>query len=105
MSRSVFLSARWRYLLMANYAVDRELVQSHCPAGVEIDEFDGETFVSLVGFLFLDTRVMRVPIPGHRDFEELNLRFYVTRRTAEETRRGVAFIAGWILLAVVAWRS
>ena len=31
-------------------------------------------------------------IPWHRDFEEVNLRFYVRRRAAEGWRRGVAFI-------------
>ncbi|MCA9523426.1 MAG: DUF2071 domain-containing protein [Myxococcales bacterium] len=103
MSRSVFLRANWRYLLMANYAIDPALLVDHCPAGVEIDRHDGETFVSLVGFLFLDTRVMRVPIPGHRDFEELNLRFYVRRQTDGGLRRGVAFIAEIVPRRAIAW--
>jgi hypothetical protein len=42
--------------------------------------------------MFLDTRVLGSPIPFHRDFEELNLRFYVRRRGPEGWRRGVVFV-------------
>ena len=45
-----------------------------------------------MGFRFLHTRVMGVPVPFHRNFEELNLRFYVRRETPEGIRRGVVFI-------------
>jgi uncharacterized protein YqjF (DUF2071 family) len=62
------------------------------PAGTEIDSENGETFLSVVGFLFLDTRLLGLPIPLHRDFEEVNLRFYVRRKSAETWRRGVVFI-------------
>ena len=47
---------------------------------------------SLVGFRFLGTKVFGLGIPWHRDFEEVNLRFYVRRRAADGWRRGVAFI-------------
>ena len=39
--------------------------------------YEGRCYVSLVGFLFQDTRLKSVPIPFHRTFEEVNLRFYV----------------------------
>jgi uncharacterized protein len=87
-----FLTANWRYLAMLNFAVDPALLTPLVPAGTELDFYNGETFLSLVGFLFLDTRVMSVPVPLHRDFEEVNLRFYVRRRTNEGWRRGVAFV-------------
>jgi hypothetical protein len=47
-----------------------------------------------VGFLFQNTRLKSVPIPFHRTFEEVNLRFYVhqTKSTGEQ-RRGVVFIS------------
>jgi len=59
---------------------------------LELDPFEGGHFVSVVGFLFEDTRVLGVPVPGHRHFEEINLRFYVRRREADGWRRGVAFV-------------
>lgn len=87
-----FLTANWRYLVMLNFAVDPEVLKPLVPSGTELDFHDGQTFLSVVGFLFLDTRVMGLPIPRHRDFEEVNLRFYVRRQSLDQWRRGVAFI-------------
>src|SRR5581483_12309761 len=78
--------------LMFNYEVDAALLSDFIPAGTELDRFEGRTFVSLVGFQFLDTRVLGWGVPCHRQFEEVNLRFYVRRRTGGEVRRGVVFI-------------
>jgi uncharacterized protein len=36
--------------------------------------------------------LMGVPIPFHRDFDEVNLRLYVRRREGSEIRRGVVFV-------------
>src|SRR5438105_8040607 len=87
-----FLTANWRYLAMMNFVVDPKILERLVPAGTELDFHQGRTFVSVVGFLFLDTRVLGVPIPWHRDFEEVNLRFYVRRQAADGVRRGVVFI-------------
>jgi uncharacterized protein YqjF (DUF2071 family) len=88
----VFLIAEWRYLAMLNYAVDPALLVPRVPRGTELDEFGGKTFVSLVGFRFLSTRVFGIPIPFHRNFDEVNLRFYVKRRESGVVKRGVVFI-------------
>jgi uncharacterized protein len=77
---------------MLNYVVDPRLLAPLVPLGTELDFENGETFLSLVGFLFLDTRLLGLPIPMHRDFEEVNLRFYVRRKSADTWRRGVVFI-------------
>jgi uncharacterized protein len=87
-----FLTANWRYLAMLNYVVDPALVEPLVPPGTGIDYENGETFVSVVGFLFLGTRLLGFPIPLHRDFEEVNLRFYVRRKSADTWRRGVVFV-------------
>ena len=91
--RGAFLTARWESLVLLNYACPRRLLQPLVPAGTELDEWAGQTLVSLVGFLFADTRLKGVPVPGHQTFEEVNLRFYVRRTTLEgEVRRAVVFI-------------
>jgi uncharacterized protein len=77
---------------MLNFVVDPRLLAPLIPAGTEIDLENGETFLSVVGFLFLDTRLLGLPIPLHRNFEEVNLRFYVRRKSADTWRRGVVFI-------------
>ena len=87
-----FLTARWKDLVMANYAVDPELLRPRVPAGTELDLQDGKCFVSLVGFMFLDTRVLGIPVPMHVNFEEVNLRFYIKREAEGETRRAVCFV-------------
>ena len=81
---------------MLNYVVDPGLIKRLIPAGTEIDYENGETFVSVVGFLFLDTRLLGLPIPLHRDFEEVNLRFYVRRKSGDTWRRGVVFIREFV---------
>jgi uncharacterized protein YqjF (DUF2071 family) len=87
-----FLTAEWRDLIMANYEVDPALLADRVPHGTELDLNEGRCFVSLVGFMFLNTRVLGLPVPYHVNFEEVNLRFYVKRETPDETRRGVVFI-------------
>ena len=77
---------------MANYEVAPELFAELLPRGTELDYHDGRLYASLVGFMFLDTRVLGLPVPFHVNFEEVNLRFYVRRETAGEVRRGVCFV-------------
>ena len=77
---------------MLNFVVDPKIVAPLVPPGTEIDFENGETFLSVVGFLFLDPRLLGLPIPLHRDFEEVNLRFYVRKKSADTWRRGVVFV-------------
>lgn len=77
---------------MLNYEVDPALLRPHVPRDTELDQWQGRTMVSLVGFLFLNTRVLGLPIPLHRNFPEINLRFYVRRSANGEQRRGVVFL-------------
>src|SRR5579885_2376605 len=90
--RFPFLTARWSNLCIFTYAVPPSLLQARLPPGLELDTRDGNGFVSLVAFDFLDTRVLGVGWPGYRNFPELNLRFYV--RLGEE--RGVVFLREFV---------
>lgn len=87
-----FLTAKWHDLIMANYEVEPSLLGPRLPAGTVLDLHEGKCFVSLVGFMFLDTRVLDFLVPFHVNFEEVNLRFYVVRETEDEVRRGVVFV-------------
>ena len=88
----VFLSAEWRTLVLLNYEIDPALLRPYLPPGTELDFWQGITYVSVVGFQFLSTRIRGIPIPFHVNFEEVNLRFYVRHQTATGWRRGVVFI-------------
>lgn len=90
--RKRFLTACWKNLAMINYEIEPSLLKKYVPTGTTLDNWNGKTFVSVVGFLFLNTRLKGIPIPFHRDFEEVNLRFYVKRETKKDIRRGVVFI-------------
>ncbi|MBV9573902.1 MAG: DUF2071 domain-containing protein [Acidobacteriales bacterium] len=105
---SVFLTAEWRHLVMLNYEVDPAILRRFVPGGTELDTWHGKTFISLVGFRFLNTRIrflrkMGISIPFHRNFDEVNLRFYVRRLHAGEIRRGVVFIREFVPRAAIAF--
>lgn len=100
-----FLEAKWENLIMANYAVDPNVLIPYLPKGVELDSFEGKFYVSLVGFMFNKTRIFKVPIPYLGSFEEINLRFYVLRKQAGKIKRGVVFINETVPYAPVAWMA
>ena len=97
-----FLTAEWRYLAMLNFVVDPGVLGPHLPKGVELDTHRGRHLLSLVAFLFLDTEVLGLPAFLHRNFEEVNLRFYVRRPVGKESRAGVVFIREMVPLPLVA---
>jgi len=87
-----FLKAEWRKLAIANYIIDKEKLIDYIPAGTELDLWNGKCYISLVGFMFKNTKLLGFKIPFHTDFEEINLRFYVKRFDNGEWKRGVVFI-------------
>jgi hypothetical protein len=87
-----FLTAEWRHLVLVNYEAPAHLLEPLVPRGTELDRHRGRVFVSLVGFRFIDTAVLGCRVPGHVDFDEINLRFYVRREAAGELRRAVTFV-------------
>lgn len=98
---STFLTAEWRKLIMAQYEISTETLVPYLPAGVELDLWRGygeeRCYVSLVGFLFDRVKLKGVPVPFHRTFEEVNLRFYVKRTERDGTvRRGVVFLGEYV---------
>jgi uncharacterized protein YqjF (DUF2071 family) len=88
-----FLKAAWRKLVLANYEIDPKILESYLPFGTELDFWGNKCYVSLIGFMFLNTTVKGIKVPGHVNFEEVNLRFYVKRiEVSGEVKRGVVFI-------------
>lgn len=88
---------------MANYEADPAILTPFLPPHLELDSYQGRYFMSLVAFSFLNTRIHGVAIPFHRNFEEINLRFYVRYRNEPEARRGVVFIKEIVSLPTLAW--
>lgn len=105
MPTSPFLTARWEWLAMFNYAVDPALLQAHLPPYTEADIFMGKAWVSVVGFLFNDTKVFGLHWPWHTNFEEVNLRYYVKHYTGTEWKRGVGFVSEIVPRPLIAYTA
>lgn len=87
-----FLKAQWNNLALINYEIDANILEKYIPNGTEIDLWNDKCYVSLVGFMFENVRLLGVKIPFHINFEEVNLRFYVKRFENNKWKRGVVFI-------------
>jgi len=87
-----FLKAEWKNLALFNYEIDATILEKYLSAGTQIDIWNNKCYVSLVGFMFKNTKVLGLKVPFHINFEEVNLRFYVKRFENGEWKRGVVFI-------------
>lgn len=91
-----FIKAQWENLALINYEVDAKILEKYIPKGTEIECWNNTCYVSLVGFIFKNTKILGLKIPFHINFEEVNLRFYVKRLENGEWKRGVVFIKEFV---------
>ncbi len=87
-----FLTAEWNNLIMANYIINPSILLPYLPAHTELDYYNGQCYVSLIGFMFEQTKILGLKIPFHVNFEEVNLRFYVKVKDGDLWKRGAVFI-------------
>jgi uncharacterized protein YqjF (DUF2071 family) len=74
---------RWDRLLFLHFEVRQEALRRLVPPRLELDTFEGRTFVSITPFTVVGARLRGIPpIPGIAQFNELNVRTYV--RNGEE---------------------
>jgi len=105
-ARRPFLTAEWRYLVMLNYEIPLAVLEPLVPRHTVLDLFEGRALASIVGFRFLDTRLLGIPVPFHRDFDEVNLRFYVKRPMPDgSARRGAVFVRELVPRAAIAYTA
>jgi uncharacterized protein len=87
-----FLTAEWNDLAMFNYEIDPNILENYVPKGTELDLWNDKCYISLIGFMFENVRVLGIKVPFHVNFEEVNLRFYVKRYEDGIWKRGVVFV-------------
>ena len=87
-----FLTAAWNDLAMFNYEINPEILENYVPKGTELDLWNGKCYISLIGFMFENVKVLGIKVPFHVNFEEVNLRFYVKRFENDIWKRGVVFV-------------
>lgn len=92
-NNDIFLTAEWRKLILINYVVDKEILEKYLPPFTVLDDWNGKHYVSIVGFMFLNTKLKGLKVPFHGNFEEVNLRFYVKYNDNGEWKRGAVFIS------------
>lgn len=83
--------AEWRNPLLFSWPIDEAALESLVPEGLELDRWDGSAYISLVGLRIENPKLFGIPSP-FGDYDELNLRFYVRRKTGNCGGRGVVFV-------------
>ncbi len=80
----------WNRALFFHWKADAQLLESLVPAGLQLDTYDGEAWISVVAFTMENIRPRYLPaVPALSDFHEINVRTYV--RSGGE--RGVYFLS------------
>jgi hypothetical protein len=94
----------WRDLLFAHWPVPAPSLRRLIPAGLTLQEFEGQAWVGITPFVLAGLRPRAMPaIPGLSRFPEINVRTYVTA----EAKPGVFFFSldAGSTLAVIAARA
>lgn len=86
------LTADWKNLIVVNYEIDPLVLNPYLPAGTEPDLWNNKCYISLIAFQFNHPKMKGIPIPFYKNFEQINLRFYVSKVYKGEVRKGVVFI-------------
>ncbi|MGB0415659.1 MAG: YqjF family protein [Coraliomargarita sp.] len=85
--RNWVIAQRWSHVLFLSYPVDRQQLQNRLPAGLEVDTWDGQGWLSIVPFHMSGIRFRGLPSVPFTDLWELNLRTYVRW----QDQRGILF--------------
>lgn len=84
-------SQRWSELAFVHWRADAATIAPLLPAGLVPDEFDGSSWVGLIGFVLDRATIFgSPPIPYFGDFVEINVRLYAVD---DHGRRGVVFLS------------
>ena len=87
--RSHSLVQEWRNLSFLHWEVEPEKLKQYIPEDVEIDYFNGKSYVGVIPFLMKNVRPRYLPVvPGISTFPEFNIRTYVKKNG----KAGVLFL-------------
>ena len=97
------LKAEYSDLVAINFQIDDHLLKPLVPVGLELDYFDGDTFVSLVTMKIKRMKIWGIPFSVIPAFPEISLRFYVRRTTGDKSENGTCLIKDFVGGATAAW--
>ena len=75
-----FMSQRWEDLLLLHWPIDQEIVRDTLPDDLDVDLFNGQAWLSVVGFKLSGLRISPIRWVHWPAFWEINLRTYVRDR-------------------------
>lgn len=68
----------WRKLLFMHWPVAAEVIRPHVPAGMELDAYEGQTWLTMIPMHMVDVHLRDLPpVPFNNTFPEINFRTYV----------------------------
>lgn len=80
----------WNNVIFMHWPVDESKLRPHIPDELEIDQYDGKAWISLVAFTMEKVRPRYLPaFPPVSNFDEVNIRTYVRYKE----RGGVYFLS------------
>lgn len=82
------LTADWRHLVYFNYEVDAAALTPFVPAGLELDSYNGDHYLSVVAFIVTNLRVMGFSLPDHQSYVQVQSQIYLRKKTPTEWKRG-----------------
>ena len=83
-----FMSQRWEDLLLLHWPIDQGIVRDTLPDDLDVDLFNGQAWLSVVGFKLSGLRISPIRWVRWPAFWEINLRTYVRDRKGN---RGIWF--------------
>jgi uncharacterized protein len=78
-----WLAGEWRFLAYLNYTVPAADLQPLLPPGLDVDKYEGESFVSVVAGRCLKPKWRGVPVLSAEGFRRVSLQTYVRRGEAK----------------------
>lgn len=74
------MTQKWEDLLFLNFPVPIDTLRAHIPSGLELDTYEGRSWLTVIPFRITDMRMRLLPpFPYIRKFLELNVRTYVKK--------------------------
>ncbi len=101
--RKSLLKARFTEIVALNFKIDPKILLDRIPGKLELDYFEGETYVSLVAMVLRRVRVWGIPLHVVGGFGEFNLRYYVRRKDVDGFQRGACFLKDYVSSSMAAW--
>ncbi len=97
------LKAQFTDLVAINFPVEERILQPFVPKGLELDYYNGETYVSLIAMMLKRIKIWGLPFSLVPASPELSLRFYVRRDVRGQLEKGACLIKDYVAGSTAAW--